>query len=143
MRLKPESEPEFEFQRKLRRWYWPIRSIGQLMVVVALSGLAMAVLPDRSRPMSLAPGIRPPAVRAVQVIPPVQTPRVPDRFVREAPGGIDDAMIVTARPGIDDAMIVNPSRLRGRPVTPEPARDESGSAKIIPLWRIPAVRPQR
>src|SRR4029079_17708162 len=119
------------------------RSIGQLMVVVALSGLAMAVLPDRSRPLSLAPAITPPAVRAVQVIPPMQAPRVPDRFVREAPGGIDDAMIVTARQGIDDAMIVGPSRLRGRPVAPDPVPDESDSAKAVPLRRIPAVRPQR
>jgi len=141
--MRCKSDPEFEFPSKLCRWYWPIRSIGQLMIVVALSGLAMAVLPDRPRPMSLAPGIRPTAVRAVQVLPPVQAPRVPDRFVREAPGGIDDAMIVTARPGIDDAMIVNPSRLRGRPVTPEPAPDESGSAKVLPLRRVPAVRPQR
>jgi hypothetical protein len=141
--MRSKSDPEFELQPKLCRWYWPIRSIGQLMVVVALSGLAMAVLPERPRTRSLPPGLRPPVVRAVQVIPPVQTPRVSDRFVREAPAGIDDAMIVTARQGIDDAMIVGPGRLRGWPVTPEPAQDESGSAKTIPLWRIPAIRPQR
>jgi hypothetical protein len=141
--LRSKSDPEFEFPSKLCRWYWPIRSIGQLMVVVALSGLAMAVLPERPGTRSLPPGLRPPAVRAVQVIPPAQTPRVPDRFVREAPAGIDDAMIVTARQGVDDAMIVNPARLRGRPVTPDLAPEQSESAKAIPLWRIPAVRPHR
>jgi len=141
--MRPKPDPEFEFQPKSRSRSWPIRSIGQLMVVVALSGLAMAALPGRSRPRPLTFGARPPAVRAVQVIPQVQAPQVPDPFVREAPGGIDDAMIVTARQGIDDAMIVGPSRLRGRPVSPDPVPDESDSAKAVPLRRIPAVRPQR
>jgi hypothetical protein len=141
--MRPKNESELDFQPKLRRWYWPIRSIGQLMVVVALSGLAMAVLPDRHRPMPLALGIRPAAVRAVQVIPRGQIPRAADPFVREARPGIDDAMIVTARPGIDDAMIISPGRLRRAPVIPQPAPDASESAKAVPLWRIPATGPGR
>jgi hypothetical protein len=141
--MRPKREPELEFQPKLRRWYWPIRSIGQLMVVVALSGLAMAVLPDRHRPMRLAPGIRPAAVRSVQVIPRVQVPRSADPFIREARRGIDDAMIATARRGIDDGMIVSPGRLRGATISPPQAPDESESAKAVPLWRIPASGPQR
>jgi hypothetical protein len=143
MRTKRESE--LEFQPKLRRWYWSIRSIGQLMVVVALSGLAMAVLPDRHRPMPLAPGTRPGAVRAVQVVPRVQVPRARavDPFLHEARPGIDDAMIVTARPGIDDAMIVGPGRMRGALAIPQPAPDESESAKALPLWRVPAIGPKR
>jgi hypothetical protein len=122
--MRPKRKPELEFQPRLRRWYGPIRSIGQLMVVVALSGLAMAVLPDRQRPMRLAPGIRPAAVRAVQVIPQAQAPRAADTFIREARPGIDDAMIVTARGGIDDAMIVSPGRLRGTTISPQQAPDQ-------------------
>jgi hypothetical protein len=136
--MRPKPEPEFVFQPKHRRWYRPIRSIGQLMVMVALSGLALAVLPERHRPMPMALGIRPPAVRAVQVVPPVRVPRPLDPSVHEARPGIDDAMIVTARQGIDDAMIVNPGRFRGAPIIQQPAPDESESAKAVPLRRIPA-----
>lgn len=143
MRPKPDPEFEFHVKQRSRRGHRTIHSIGQIMVVVALSGLALAVLPDRSRLTSRPPGIRPRVVRAVQVISPGQTPSSPDRFVHKAPAGIDDAMVVTARDGIDDAMIVSPARLRGGPILPEPSPEEPGRAKVIPLTPIPSAGPQR
>jgi hypothetical protein len=47
MKLTPEFEPEFP--SSWRRGPWRIRSIGQLMIVIALSGLVLAALPLKSR----------------------------------------------------------------------------------------------
>jgi hypothetical protein len=119
MRPKPDFDPEFPAHS--RRWYWPIRSIGQLMIVIALSGLVLSVVPLRSRP---APPVRtrPRFSRNPIVIQgPVwglqargEQPR--DRFVVIAPREIDPGMVVYARPDLDEGMVFSP--YANRPVAP-------------------------
>ncbi len=55
--MKPKVQFDPEFARKARRWYWPIRSIGQLMIVVALSGLMLWIVPmvGSECPVSVSP----------------------------------------------------------------------------------------
>ena len=47
--MKPKPKFELELPSRARRWYWPIRSIGQLMIAVALNGLVLSVVPELSR----------------------------------------------------------------------------------------------
>jgi hypothetical protein len=82
------------------------------MALVALSGLAMATLAQRSRPAASPRRFWYPIVQPRGPIQ-VQVPQPRDRSIIVAPHGIDEAMIVIARPGIDDAMIVSPGRWSG------------------------------
>ncbi len=109
MSTKPEPLPEIvgEVGSNHMGKDWTPRSLGRLMTVIALSGLAMGALAQRSRPVipsrTFAPGTLP--IRRwvpAQVLPPS------DPAVLTAPRGIDV--------GIDDAMIVNPGMPSDSPV---------------------------
>lgn len=95
--------------RKFRPF--PPRSLGQLMTVVALSGLAVSSLVPRGGPGVSAPRARwfmaAPGART-RVVPPYATLPAADPMVFPAPAGIDDRMVVAAPSGIDDRMIVAP-----------------------------------
>ena len=110
--MKPKVQFDPEFGKNARRWYWPIRSIGQLMIVVALSGLMLGGMSMRSRrPVrnSLKP-FRGPMNRvqgpAGQFPAGVAQPR--DRFVIVARPEIDPGMVIQARPDLDAAMVIHP-----------------------------------
>jgi hypothetical protein len=112
--MKPKFDLDLEVPASIRRWHWPIRSIGQLMIVVALSGMVFAVLPLKSR----RPG--PPALKMVPapgtstvIQGPIGTVhglrRDPsDRFVFIAPEEIDPGMVIQARPDLDEGMVFTP-----------------------------------
>jgi hypothetical protein len=137
MSFKPESLPEWMTSpgAKARRAWWPPRSIGRIMALVALSGFAMASYAQRTRPAAPNPRFGPFVTQ-----PPgsswVQLPRPRDPSVIVAPRGIDDAMIVTSRAEIDEAMIVSPERMKSgsRVVVPwVPLReDPSGTPRSEP-----------
>ncbi len=132
--MKPKQMLDHDFLRSSQRSYWPLRSIGQLLVGAALSGLLLAALPSRSRPWP--PSLRGNAVvwqpRRGQPVPRVTPQR--DRSVIVARQGIDERMIITARRGIDEAMIVNPLEPRGGTVAlwSIPGPDSRGLAPPIP-----------
>jgi hypothetical protein len=88
-----------------------VRSIGRLMALVVLSGLALAAFSDQSRPTILPVKTKPALPRWVPPPARAPSPRLRTPGVIVAPQGIDEAMIVTAPSGIDEAMIVNPERL--------------------------------
>jgi hypothetical protein len=135
MKPKPNFDPDFPMTS--RRRYWPIRSIGQLMIVVALSGLVLSVVSMKSQRPSPSVNVRkrlPMTSRLVQVPSRnlqardvVQPP--PDRFVIVARAEIDPAMVVQARPDIDPGMVFNPyTRRRGSaPSDPMPG---------VSLWEL-------
>jgi hypothetical protein len=126
MKTKLASEPELMSRSKPGpgHWSWPLRSIGRLMTLVALSGLALAVWTEGSRRPNVPPAIRIPLRRAPRAqaldLPRTRLPAERDRSVIVAPGGIDEAMIKRAPEGIDDAMIFNPLEPRRAPVMPSP-----------------------
>jgi hypothetical protein len=98
------------------------RTIGQLMVVVALSGLAFtALVPRHAPPRTVRRTFRAVPVQA-WVTPGPAASSIDDRFVHPAPEGIDPKFVVQAPSGIDDGMIVPAERLwkgsvrRARPV---------------------------
>jgi hypothetical protein len=132
MKLTPELDPELPW--KSRRRSWPIRSIGQLMIVIALSGLVLSVVPLRSRrPAPTAFRItRLPGNRTV-VQGPVpgrwqqkSSPR--DPFVIIAAAEIDSGMVVQADPNLDAAMVFNP----------EAGRSGSTPQNLAPgVWTLP------
>jgi len=92
-------------------WTFPPRSLGQLMTVVALSGLAVSAFAPRG-----GLGVPPPRARRFMAAPAARTWAVPndpalpaaDPIIFAAPAGIDDRMVVAAPPGIDDRMVVAP-----------------------------------
>ena len=121
MNAKPEPLPDgsFEVGSKRKGPWWAPRTLGRLMTVIALSGLAMAGYAHRTRRPATAPLYR------VRFLPPgvsqgIPVPRPMDPSILVAPPGIDDAMIVTARSGIDDAMIIHPGRWAGTPAPATP-----------------------
>lgn len=122
MRLKRHADPELLSRTKSRPWHRSLSSLGRLMTLVALSGLAVAAYLERSRPNPSRLGVRNLILR--QLSPgSLQQPRVPssgDPSIIVAPPGIDEAMIVTARVGIDEAMIVKPGQLRTGPLVTQP-----------------------
>ncbi len=87
-----------------RRIISPPRTLGQIMTLVALSGFGMAALVPRD-------GMPPrrwavPAPRFGPVLPP-PIPVPVDRFVITASQMMDERMIIQAPGGIDEAMIVH------------------------------------
>jgi hypothetical protein len=153
MKPGPAFDPELDFhltiEEKARRRWWYRRTIGRLMGLVALSGLALAAYTERSRPQPPPRG----RIRFVprQVLQPVQPaqPQTPvqraqptlprDRSLIPARPGIDEAMIVTARAGIDDAMIVSPGRMHGQSIvdplqSPSPTPAEPNPGPVVP-WQ--------
>jgi len=106
------------------RRLWPIRSIRQLMVVVAPSGVILAVGVTMARqPLSSmmrralgypTASAVPPRLAMVQargrVVPPrVFLPQPPDPLVIVAPESIDAGMVVRAPDWIDPKMVFIPS----------------------------------
>jgi hypothetical protein len=110
MRPKPDADPELLSRPKSRPWHRSFSSLGRLMTLVALSGLALAAYSERSRPQppGLALGNLMLRQRTPGFLQQSPVPSSVDPSIIVAPPGIDEAMIVTARVGIDEAMIVNP-----------------------------------
>jgi hypothetical protein len=111
--MKPKVPFDPEFAADARRWYWPIRSIGPLMIVVALGGLTLWAAPMKrggkaSGPSNLrrVPAGRA-AIRGPLRSPPAQVDRPRDRFVIMTCPEIDPAMVILA-PEIDAGMVVHP-----------------------------------
>ncbi|MGP0069194.1 MAG: hypothetical protein ACLQGP_37040 [Isosphaeraceae bacterium] len=110
MKSKVPFDPDFG--KNARRWYWPIRSIGQLMIVVALSGLMFwggslrSRPPLRNTPRRILRPMTPVRVPAIPSPAPVVQPR--DPFVVVASPEIDPAMVIRADPDLDAAMVVHP-----------------------------------
>jgi hypothetical protein len=137
MKHKADFDPMYGVN--WRRGYWPIRSIGSLMIVVALSGLMLrAWLIPPGRPGAAARRAAPMRSVPVVVQGPVQTPRTgvgppPDRFVIVAPAEIDPEMVVRARDDIDPEMVFNPdTRRRGSTAI--------GQAPAV-IWSLPGPVP--
>ena len=130
--MKPKSLPEPELMlargRRRRRWYRLPQSIAELMVVVAISGVALAVVTEGSRRLNKGVTTRTPFVLPIQrgvLRVPLPQPQPLDPSVIQARQGIDDAMIKQAPEGIDDGMIFPrpslfsaPAVLPRSPVTP-------------------------
>ncbi len=130
MKPKPSPEPELmliwsrrQSRTHRRRWYRLPQSIAELMVVVAISGVGMAVVTEGSRRLNKGVTTRAPFLpiqRGVLPIPSPQPP-FPDPFVIPAGPGIDDAMIKQAPEGIDDGMIFPRPRLFRAPAALPPS----------------------
>jgi hypothetical protein len=142
--MKPD--PDFDPKCRVKTWrrgYWPIRSIGSLMIVVALSGLMLRALPIApKRPGPPAWRVAPRAAVPVLVQGPVQTPpaavaRPPDRFVIVAPAEIDPEMVLRAREDIDPEMVFNPDAGRRGPIPTAPV---PGVNPYLPV-PVPAPAP--
>ena len=88
-----------------RRWCRLPRSIAELMVIVAISGVALAVVTEGSRRLNRGVTTRTPFLPIQRGVPPIPNPQLPDPFVIPDMPGIDDAMIKQAPEGIDDGMI--------------------------------------
>ena len=108
-----ESKPGFddEFQPKGQRRLWLVRSIGWMMSVMVVGGIALSVTAGTEK---YEKGPRRALLRARQAVP---VPRVGvplaqarDPFVVVAAAEIDAEMVVVAPAGIDDAMVFNPDR---------------------------------
>jgi hypothetical protein len=126
--VKPNPGFDDEIRLKGSRWWWPVRSIGRLMLVVAASALTMAIIagtvghkitPKQRTSRARVPVMNPPAL-------PIAS-QLPDPFVIVADATIDPKMVVPAPP-IDEAMVFNPEsrdRLPALAPGPEstPARD--------------------
>lgn len=130
MKPKPSPEPELMLiwsrSRSRKRWYRLPQSIAELMVVVAISGVGLAVVTEGSRRLNKGVTTRTPFIMPVQrSVLPIPSPQPPDRFVIQTRPGIDDAMIKQAPAGIDDGMIFPrtglsrlPAVLPPSPITP-------------------------
>jgi hypothetical protein len=159
MKPKPEHDPERPSSS--RRWSWRIRSIGQLMNVIALIGLALSVVPLRSQAPARGGFLKLKGVRGRQVTLPGSIGRLPaevrparDRFVIIAPAEIDPGMVVPADPDLDAQMVFNPETgrrgttpgdqtPRSRPVEPEAIPEPAPGEPTPRLWTLPpAVVPE-
>ena len=132
MNPRPHLDPEFSCPGKPPGWHSFPRSLGRLMILIALFGLVLSVYSTQTRPTTV-PIIRTPvALQRRRVAPRGQPipPRHPAVIV--ARPGIDDAMIHTARQGIDEGMIVNPGRLESMPVLTAPQPDANGVVPVLP-----------
>ena len=142
MKPKPDFDPMF--QAEPARWYWPIRSIGQLMIVVALSGLALCGRADPARrPDVAACGLaRCPAVdRGSRARRPVQRRRrdAAARSVRDRRSPRRSTPTWSCRPArdLDEAMVFNPgTRAEAR------RRRDPAPGRRPPVPAVPA-RPRR
>ena len=129
MKPKTTFDPMFHAER---RRPLPIRSIGPLMIVLTLSGLALRAGPiPRRRPgrgpcgSRRCPGRDPGSGGRRQ--PQARSPLPPqDRFVIVAPAEIDPAMVVPTRADLDEEMVFNPDtgRRGSAPADPDPANAE-------------------
>jgi hypothetical protein len=134
-----EPDLNFDFDSRSRKensrwWSWPTRSIGLLMVMIALSSLSLTVMargtrrqskpatPVTSRSVPQGPVLTPKAAPGVPAkVMPVPMQRT-DRFVIEADAEIDPKMVLKADPTIDPEMVFNPE-IDGRlslPIVPVP-----------------------
>jgi hypothetical protein len=110
MKSKIQFDPELG--KNARRWYWPIRSIGQLMIVVALSGLTLWAVPRRSGDSVSGPlNLRRIPAGMPTIRGPLRSPRAEvgqpnDRFVIVARPDLDAGMVIQARPDIDAGMVI-------------------------------------
>jgi hypothetical protein len=158
MKSKIHCDPELG--KNARRWYWPIRSIGQLMIVVALIGLTlwgMRMMPQRAGSGSLTFLVDPSTMTMVQgplvdpltmtmVQGPEQIPSAPfapprDRFVIVPRPEIDPHMFILARPDLDAGMVIHLGT-RGRLARVAPMVGEGppvpGPAPLpVPGWEGP------
>ncbi len=109
MRRKAPFDRNFRAIQRTR--LWPIRSLGPLMMVVALSGLVLSAF--SLKPRGLASGPRN-IVRAPATVTLVQGPAGTgltevdppnDRFVIPAHPDIEPAMVIRADPDIDPEMV--------------------------------------
>jgi hypothetical protein len=102
-----------------RRWSWPIRSIGSLMVLIALSCLSMTVMARGPRRQTNAATSVPRRAPSGPILTPKAAPSLPakvmpaprkrtGRFVIEADADIDTKMVTKADPTIDPEMVFNP-----------------------------------
>ena len=147
MRPKPDADPELLSRPKSRPWYRSFRSLGRLMTLVALSGLALAAYSERSRPKPPGLGMRNLMLRqrTPGSLPQSPLPSSADPSIIVAPSGIDEAMIVTARVGIDEAMIVGPRQLRRGPLAAPPILPPAATGRVpLSPWPMaPQAPPPR
>jgi hypothetical protein len=101
--------------RAMSQWFVP-KTLGRLMLLVALSALGLGSLAHQSRVSGVMAAPRPrlakPAqlpLRYIREVPPRISPA--DRFIKVAPEEIDERFVIAAPEGIDDHMIVAPERL--------------------------------
>ena len=70
MKPKPSPEPELMLiwspQSRIKRWYRLPQSIAELMVVVAMSGVGLAVVTEGSRRLNKGVTTRTPFIMPVQ-----------------------------------------------------------------------------
>jgi hypothetical protein len=141
MTMKPKIDCDPLFESNGRRRYGPIRSIGLLLIAVALSGVALRAGPIPAprpgpRPVVIAPMSRGALVLQGPVQnSPIRVVQRPDRFLIRAREDIDPKMVVRARPDIDPEMVFNPETGR-RGFTPiDPA------SAINPYFAVPVPIP--
>jgi hypothetical protein len=120
MKRKPGFDDEF--QPKGQPWAVPVRSIGRLMIAVAVCSAALSVMAGpakhkknvRSFPARVQRRVQAPQINAL-----VAQPR--DPFVVVPSAEIDAKMVVAAPAGIDDAMVFNPYAREQQSVQGAPA----------------------
>jgi hypothetical protein len=113
--MKRQPGFDFEFVAKGSRPWWSIRSIGLLMILVAVIGLVLAVGMGirEQKPVAVRPAFPVMAIPAV-LVQPATPPVPPDRFVRLADTSIDPQMVIPAPADLDDEMVINPEGRRAR-----------------------------
>lgn len=95
--MRPKAPLDRDFLAIARTRCWPMRSIGQLMIVVALSGLVM---------WAVSRGVRRSASGSRNIMRiPATVAQPSDRFVIVAPPEADSAMVIRADPHIDPEMV--------------------------------------
>ena len=137
-----EPDLSFDFDSPLRkansrRWSWPIRSIGSLMVLIALSCLSMTVMARGPRRQTSAAIPVPRKAPSGPILTPKAAPGLPakvmpapqkrtGRFVIEADADIDPKMVIKADSTIDPEMVFNPeaSSRRSSSIVPMPEPDK-------------------
>jgi hypothetical protein len=153
MKLKPGFDDEFQRKRKARSW--PVRSIGRLMIVVAVSGAALSVMTGMGKQKRNSRYFPARVQRPIQAPrPSVLAAKPADPFVVVAAAEIDARMVVAAPVGIDEAMVFNPytgerqsadgaptpgSHLMPFPETqPGQLPDDYFAPRVLPQWPAPA-----
>jgi hypothetical protein len=146
MKPKPSPEPELMLiwsrsrsRTRRRRWYRLPQSIAELMVIVAISGVGMAVVNEGSRRLNKGVTTRAPFLPVQRGVLPIPSPQPRDPFVIRAMPGIDDAMIKQAPAGIDDGIIFpRPSPiLPAAPAAVPPAPVVPGRSQPLQPRRLP------
>jgi len=125
MDSKPSSIDEFGsvVRRKLRK-YWPIRTVGQSMIVIALLGIIFAALPSQMPSQARLSGVGPRVIKLNKVG--HEGPSLEDsgeqylkawRLTIEGNAKIDEGIVKTAKP-IDEKMIHQYADSRGALIAP-------------------------